>query len=811
MAGDQVLDHVPMKPQKPSAKHQELLLKALALHQSGQLPEAAALYNQLLNLFPKQPQLLTGLGTIALQQGKLKEGIKLLGKSLAIAPQQPEVWFNQAIALANTGLLEEAIAAYDKAIVMQPDYAQAYSNRGNLLQNLKCFQEAVASYAAAITCKPDYAEAYNNQGAAYKELQQYPAALHCFEAAIRLKPEYIEPYNNLGLVLHDLQRYAEAIAAYDQALTLKPDYAEAYFNRGNTWQQLQKFNAALADFDRAIALTPDYPQAYNNRGNTLRELQQVDAALACFEQAIRLKPDHAEAHNNRGMVLKELNRFEEALLSYDCAIAAKPDFAEAHNNRGIVLYELKRFPEAIISYDKALKLKPDFEFLYGQRLQTKLQICDWRDIEQEIAELLVKIEHQQKASNPFTVMAVTDQAAVQRKAAEIGIAEKFPRNNALGPIAKYPLHPKIRLAYVSADFRNHPVSFLTAELYEKHDRDRFEVIGFSCGVEVNDEMRTRLKQGFDQFIDIRNLTDIQAVQLFRRMEIDIAIDLGGHTGESRTGIFALRAAPLQASYLGYVGSIGAEYIDYLIADPVVIPAAAKHHYLEKIVYLPSYQANDTQRRIADTEFSREQLGLPATGFVFCCFNNTYKIQPDQFACWMSILDSVADSVLLLYAENSYAEQNLKNAAAAYGINPARLVFGKQLPLPLYLARYRQADLFLDTLPYNAGTTASDALWAGLPVLTCSGEAFAGRMAASLLTAIGLPELITETRQQYQALAIDLASHPQKLADIKTKLAQNRLTTPLFDIQGFAQHIEKAYTQMYQRYQADLPAADISLV
>ena len=447
-------------------------------------------------------------------------------------------------------------------------------------------------------------------------------------------------------------------------------------------------------------------------------------------------------------------------------------------------------------------------FLYGQRLHVKMQICDWCGIETEFALLAEKIQAGEKISPPFELLGISGSAQLQRKAAEVWIANKFPAMNVLPKISRYPEHGKIRVGYFSADFRCHPVAFLTAELFEKHDRSIFEITAFAFGSDRKDEMRSRLELAFDHFVDVRNLSDKEVAQLSRNMEIDIAVDLGGHTINSRPGIFAMRAAPLQVSYIGYLGTMGADYMDYLIADPVIVPEQAQQHYVEKIVYLPSYQANDSKRRIADTIFTREQLGLPEKGFVFCSFNNSFKITPESFSSWMRILNAVENSVLLLLADNESVERNLKNAAVLRDVAADRLIFGKRMSLPDYLARYRTADLFLDTRPYNAGTTASDALWAGLPVLTCMGEAFASRVAASLLTAIGLPELITTTQQQYEALAIELATHSIKLAAIKEKLAQNRLTTPLFDIQLFTDNIENAYIQMYQRYRASLPLKHI---
>ena len=701
-----------------------------------------------------------------------------------------------------------AVELIGKAIDINPNNTMAYYNRGAALRDLKQYEAAIQSYDQAIALKPDYADAYNNRGSALGGLEQHEAAIQSFDQAIALKPDYAEAYNNRGVALKELKQYEAAAQSYDRAIALKPDYADAHNNRGLALRELKQYEAALQSYDQAIALKPDYADAYNNRGIALGDLKQHEAAMQSYDRAIALKPDYAEAYNNRGVALKQLKQHEAALQSFDRAIALKPDNADAYYNRGDALYDLNQHEAAVQSYDRAIALNPDCEYLYGMRLHTKMQICDWGGGDEQLTQLAARIERNEKAVFPFALLALSSSLPLQRKAAEIWVREECPASDALAGIPRRARRDKLRIGYFSADFRSHPVSFLTAELFETHDRSRFELTAFSFGPDTNDDMRKRLEAAFDRFIDVRSLSDKETAMLARTLEIDIAVDLGGFTKDSRTGIFAMRAAPLQVSYIGYLGTMGADYIDYLIADPAIIPEEYRRHYAEKIVYLPSYQANDSKRRIADKAFTREELGLPPTGFVFCCFNNNYKILPGTFEGWMRILQRVAGSVLFLYAGNERAASNLRQEAARRGGDAGRLVFGKRLPVPEYLARYRAADLFLDTLPYNAGTTASDALWAGLPVLTCAGDAFASRVAASLLHAIHLPELITSTQEEYENLAVELATNPQKLGQIRQQLANNRLTTPLFDTPRFTKHLEAAYTKMYARYQADLPPEHI---
>jgi predicted O-linked N-acetylglucosamine transferase (SPINDLY family) len=409
------------------------------------------------------------------------------------------------------------------------------------------------------------------------------------------------------------------------------------------------------------------------------------------------------------------------------------------------------------------------------------------------------------------LVGLADSPSTHRSCSEMYIKEKFPLNSVLGAIPKSITKNKIRLGYYSADFRTHAVAILIAELIEIHNKEQFELIAFSLGPDVKDEMQNRISKAFDQFIDVHNESDQAVAKLSRQLGIDIAIDLGGLTADCRTGIFSFRAAPIQVNYLGYPGTLGADYIDYIIGDKTLIPSKSQEFYAEKVIYLPnSYQVNDRKRFISDKQFSRAELGLPKDVFVFCCFNNNYKILPETFDGWMRILTAIEGSVLWLFQDNDWVTNNLKKEAQKRGVSESRLVFAKRLPLDEHLARHRQADLFLDTFPCNAHTTASDALWAGLPVLTMMGESFASRVAASLLTAIGLPELITNSQKDYEALAIELASNPAKLKAIKAKIETNRLTTPLFDTPRFTKHLEDAYTKIYKRYHADLTPDHIDI-
>ncbi len=718
---------------------------------------------------------------------------------------QAQAKFNEGKILHQNRQLAQAQQAYLKVLEIQPEHFDALLLLGAISYQTEDPARAAQWISKAIHVNPNNAAAHSNLGVVLNNLKQHQAAIDSYDKAIAIKPDYADAYSNRGNALNDLKQYQAAVASYDKAIALRPDLAEAHYNRGNALNDLKQHQAAVDSYDKAIALKPGFAKVYYNRGDALNELRRYQEAVDSYDKAIALKPDYVEAYYNRGNAQSAQKQFQAAVESFDQAIAIKPDYAEAYSNRGNALRELGQYQEAIDSYSSALTYKRDLEILHGVRLHTKMKICDWRDADIGLAE---KVQQGQMAIPPFGLLALSSALPLQRRLAELCVNEKFPSSLELGNIRRHARSNKIRIGYFSMDFRNHAISFLTAELFETHDRDRFEVYAFSYGPDTRDKMRMRLEGAFDRFIDVRDKSDKEIAKLARQMEIDIAIDLAGFTGDSRPGIFALRAAPIQVNYLGYPGTMGAQYMDYLIADKTLIPEESQQHYSEKIVYLPSFQVNDSKREISDKVFTRKELGLPESGFVFCCFNNNYKITPATFGGWMRILKRADQSVLFLYAENPLVITNLRREADLAGVDSDRLVFGTRLPVPEYLARYRSADLFLDTLPFNGGTTASNALWAGLPVLTCTGEAFSSRMAASLLNAIGLPELITSTKEEYEALAVELATDADKLKAIRQKLQENRLSQPLFDTKRFTRNIENAYTQMVERYQADLAPEDI---
>ena len=793
----------PINPVPPN------LQDAIAIHVQGNLSQAEEIYRRLLVNEPQNADLFNLLGVIAHQTGRFSEAVQLIGNAIAIDPSVASFHLNEGTSLKALQQLEASIESFERAIALNPDYAEAYYNRGNALRGLKHFEAAIASYDKAITLKPDYANAYLNRGISLQELEKVEAALASYDLAITHNPNTAEAHCNRGMLLKKLKYLDEAVAAYDRAIALKPHYVEAHYNQGNALNELKQFDEAVISYDKAIALKPDYAEAFLNRGISLHALKQVGAALASYDKAISLNPNFAEAYFNCANALNDLKHLDNALAFYTQSINLNPDFVEAYVNRGNLLKELKQLDAALKNYDIAFDLNPDQKYLFGMRQQIKMQMCDWDDFEINVLKLSQKIQNNEKASPCLPLLALPLSLAAKRKAAEIFIADNFSFNPTLGPIPKHKRREKIRIGYYSADFHKHATTYLMAEMLEMHDKDKFEVFAFSFGPDRKDEMQKRVSQAVTKFIDVTELSDKSVAQMSRDLGIDIAVDLKGLTKDTRLGIFSYRCAPLQVSYLGYPGTLGAYYMDYLIADKTLIPQASQTYYSEKIIYLPdSYQVNDRQRAISNSKFTRQDMGLPEEGFVFCSFNNNYKIIPLIFDSWMRILKEVESSVLWLFEDNSTAVVNLQKEARSRGIDPCRLVFAKRLHLPEHLARHKLASLFLDTLPYNAHTTASDALWAGLPVVTCMSDSFASRVAASLLFSIGLPELVTHNIPEYEALAIELATNSAKLKAIKEKLDGNRMTSPLFDSKRFTQHLEKAYEVMHESYQADSPLGNI---
>ncbi len=597
---------------------------------------------------------------------------------------------------------------------------------------------------------------------------------------------------NHANVLVGIGRRDEALAGYNRALALKPDLFEGLYNRGNLLLEMKQAEAALTSFDAALAVRQDMAGVWNNRGTALRDMRRLDAALASYNRVLTLMPGHINALTNRAMTLLDMRRLDEALAAADAALAFQPGFAESLYVRGNILRDMGRMAEALTSYEQALAANPAHPHALNGMAQAALSLCDWPRTAQLAPRLTENIEANRALIQPFVMLGYTDDAKLQRRCAENYVRRTVTRQQPLSDGRRYG-HDKIRIAYLSADFHQHPTSQLMIELFERHDRARFEVTAIAFGPDDGSAMRARLKNAFDRFEDVSARSDAEVARLLRERETDIAVDLNGHTHGARPGIFAHRPAPMQVNYLVYPGTTGADFMDVILADRTVTPVSQQEFFRERIVRLPDcYQANDATRQIPSAP-SRAACQLPDSGLVFCCFNNNWKITAPVFDIWMRLLQAVPGSVLWLL--DGPGKDNLRQEAAARGVDAGRLIFAPHAAPDAHLARHQLADLFLDTLPYNAHTTASDALYAGVPLVTCTGKVFQSRVAASLLNALDMAELVTTSLTAYENLALDLASNAVLLKATREKLARNLRTAPLYDSAKFVRAIEDAYIAM----------------
>ncbi|WP_315831951.1 tetratricopeptide repeat protein [Bradyrhizobium prioriisuperbiae] len=629
-----------------------------------------------------------------------------------------------------------------------------------------------------------------------------------FKQLLRKETRHPAALNILAAILMSQKKYGEAEPYLQTALKVNATSDATFYNYGLVLKALGRPDEALARFSQAIGLNPGNADSWNNRGTVLNDLKDPVRAIDDFEKALSINPRYAAAYFNKARSLADLKKYDEALAAHDQALALNPNLAEAWFGRGFVFHQLQRHEEAARAYEKALQIDPKLPFLKGSLVHEKMLTCDWDGIAPLIADIERDIAAGKLATEPFSWQGLATSQQSLQQCAKLFSDTRFPPNVRTAPRPSPAANGKIRIGYLSGEFRQQATSLLLVGVLEQHDKDLFEITAIDNGWDDGSETRQRIDAAVHRVLPIRGLADPDAVTAIRDQQIDILVNLNGYFGEERTRVFARRAAPIQVNYLGFPGTLGASYMDYIIADRHVLPETDKPFYAERVAYLPNcYQANDRSSKIAPP-VSRADCGLPTQGVVFCCFNNVYKITPDIFERWMQILAQVEGSVLWLLADDPAAAANLRREAVARGVDGGRLIFAERRLPAEHLARHRCADLFLDTLPYNAHTTASDALWAGLPLLTCSGTTFAGRVAASLLRNIELPELVTETLDDYVLSAVTLANHPDRLAAIRQKLDDHRLNTPLFDTARFTRHLEAAFAAMVERHRAGLAPAHI---
>lgn len=832
-----------MKSDSPTPSDAIVAL-ASALYEQGQLDQAAKGYRRALNLDPDHPIALRMLGRIALRHSKAAEALKWLTRAVKADATDAVAFCELGRAQRATGDRQAALSSLRQALAIQPGLLDAVQETARLSSELGQVDGAVDVFRKAIASSPhdvalylglarllrgagrtaDSAEVlltaqksfpadadvYLELGSDLAAMGNWEGAATCFAARCQLIPGDAVSQYNWGVALQELGRVAEAIEAFERAIGLNPNYAAAYFGLGLAYRELGALDAALMALDLAVTANSADPRFPLERARVLLAMNNPPQALKALDALLSKHPNHAEAMNVKGVALKGLYRQDEALAAYDQAIRLQPDLVDARINRANLRLLKRNFSAALSDLDEARRLKPDSPGLSGIRLYTSMHLYAWTDFDQTVPELIRGVEQGLASVQPLAMECFVDDPDVQQKTARAWAASILKPDGTWqrAPGSRRP--GKIRVAYVSGDFKSHPVSFLMAEAFELHDRDRFELIALNFGAASNDPMQGRLRQSFDQFYDVEHLPDQRIAELARSLDVDIAVDISGFTAGARTTLFAWRLAPVQVMYIGYLGTSGSTFYDYVIADPVIVTPEMRAYYDEKVITLPWYQANDRKRPSPQRHASRAALGLPEAGFVFCSFNNPSKLTPDTFDAWVEILGRVPGSVLWLLGEEEVAKDNLRQSARARGLDPSRLVFAKRGSRETYLANLATADLFLDTLPYNAGTTASDALWMGLPVLTRKGRSFAGRVAASVLLGAGLPELIADSRAQYVDLAVNLALKPELLQAFKTRLRETRATCHLFDAPAFTRHLEAALARALDVHEQGGSPADIQV-
>jgi protein O-GlcNAc transferase len=718
-------------------------------------------------------------------------------------------WIQEALRLHQAGRLAEAEVLYLKSLAADKNFYPALHQMGLIRLYQGRAAEALAYIERGLALRAGTPELLSNYAIALAGVGRYGEALEALGRVVQLSPNNSSAWSNRGALLAKLHRDEEALRDFDRGVALDPVNGDAWNNRGLILVALGRPEQALESYDRVLKLRPNHVEARNNRGLALKAIGRAGDALAEFDRVLQEKPDHAGAFVNRAAVLRAMGEVEQALQSYDRALALQPNMPEALNSRANCLWTRKSdLAGAIIDLERLVHIRPDYPYARGDLLHLKMHAGDWHDLARERAALDEGVRAGKRVVVPHAYQSLSSSPSDLLASAKIYTQDKYPPLSS--PQRHYRREGKIRLGYLCGEFRSHATMYLAAGLFEHHDRTRFEVTGFDNSREDESAMRRRVISAFDKFVRIQTHSDREAARLIAGEEIDILVDLNGFCGDLRMGVFAHRPALLQVNYLGSPGSLGADYMDYILADAEVIPRGAEQFYSEKVVRLPgSYQINDgTRSRPASS--TRAAHGLKETDFVFCHFNSSYKIMPDMFALWLRLLKNVPSSVLWLLEGNVQLRANLHREVVRAGVDPARLVFAPRTENSAHLSRLTLGDLFLDSLPYNAHTTASDALWAGLPLITCRGEAFAGRVAASLLRAVGLTELITNDLEEYERLALKLTKDRALLLFYRDQLTRDPARLPLFDTKRTTLQIEAAYEEMMARWTKDVPPAGFAV-
>jgi len=784
---------------------------AVALHNAARFEEARHAYEALIRDFPTHAEAMHNLGLLFVQHRQFAEAAEWMQKAIQFNPSEPIYFSNYGNVLQDSLRHAESVPQYQRALELKPEFADAYFNLANALQKLGNQEEAIRNYQRTIALNPLRAEAHLNFGNSCDALGRYNDALICYEKVIECSPYFAGGHINRANTLLKLGRKPEAMAGYEYATTISTNAHQAYVGMAEILIEESKYREAVANCLAAIKIKDTEPLPYYLMGSVYFRMRDLDQAAASFQRATQLKPDYADAYNGLGLCYTKAGHFEEAVKNLRKALELNPNLAMARINLGDTFFTFGDLKSALECFQL---LEPGIQPL-GLMQFFKMQLGDWSNFDADRARFLSQIRSPRLmglTEDPWHVQRVVDSPALAKEVAQ-SFYKNATRNSVFtAAIEKRPRGEKIKVGYYSPDFREHAVSHLALELFETLPRDKFELYAFSFKpTSPADEMRPKLVEAFDHFIQVHDKNDLEVVKLSRELGIDIAIDLAGITSEARVGIFANRAAPIQVNFLGFTGTIGTDCHDYIIVDPIVVPYGTEDNYTEKVARIPCVMPFDTRHNIFDKKPSRQEVGLPATGFVFCSFNQCFKFTPATFDSWMRILSRVPDSCLWLSPQRPQAIENFHKEAKSRGIDPQRIIFAPRVrSMEEHLSRLQCADLFLDTFPYNAHTSAADVLWAGVPVITRMGDSYASRLAGSLISSLGLKDLIVPNVEIYEHMAVELATQPGKLDAFKQKLKNNRSSSSIFNSKLYLKNYVGILTAMYERSQAGLPPDDIEI-
>ena len=770
--------------------------QATKLHSSGDLAAAIASYKRAAALGFRRCQVSELLGLAYMQLNSHSEAVAWLKSALEENPRSPSISSSLGLSLLKLKHFEDAVYYFSCALKENATCEVSLQGRACAKFYQGSYNDAITDFVAALKINPQSYDCLVHLGDAYCLINEFQSGIRNYRAAKDIMSNRADAYIGLGRAYLQQQNFQLASSELRTALYIDKNSATACCEYGNYLAKRGTVKKAILWYKRAVACSNDSDLCYSV-GLKLQGYRRFKDSLHAYKKSIKLNPNKADAFINSASAYRSLFDHENAVRMLNHALALQPGSLIAYINTGNCYRDIKQIDKALLAYRRAYELAPKHEFLLGTVTYSEALGCQWEYMAERVKGLTSEIVGRQAASPPFPLFGLLDSPELQKQAAEI-YSDKLYSTAACEPLERYERRDqtKIRVGYFSADLHAHATSFLIAELLELHDRDQFEVLAYSFGHGPRDAMFERIKGAVDHLFDVRDWSDEQICQHAREQKIDIAIDLKGYTQDSRPGIFARRCAPVQINYLGFPGTMGMPSIDYIIADRIVIPECEREHYSEKVLYMPHcYQVNDSQRKISTRAFTRQELGLPDSAFVFSCFNNNYKILPETFEIWMRLLTRLPGSVLWLYKDNDTAMHNLQLEATRRGVDSSRLIFAERMQLDEHLARHQLADLFLDTFPCNAHTTASDALWAGLPIITRAGRSFSSRVAASLLTAMNLGELIVYDEIQYENLAISLASEPSRLKQIRSKIHTQKNVSPLFDSKNYVENIERLYRQI----------------